>query len=1265
MRKSRLIATLLLTLAATALWGAGIKIDLDGRDEVVTFKDLTATGGIKGETAPWVPEKSRNQYLIFTSKSLPADFADYQISFVPEKSGTVKLYVRGGFVSNKSKVEWSRYRDLKLQGATLLNPGFSEMAGRTARHWEGRAENFLETKDGVINAAHDFGAIQPITVKAGEKVTLNFRAAAGKITAPPAGSASAASSGVRMAAREEKDPSYYRLYQKDVKLLPLADKGIEGKTVREREPELKILRPLPVAKFPAGNPDKVNKLASDLKIPLELFDSANVSREIAIRCGVPFAVGTLFNVPSTLSVIAPDGKAVPAQFSAIGFWPDGSIKWALLQFTAKLKAGEKTIYTVENRPKGGAPYPVKLKIDENADRIKIDTGALQATVDKNKFNLLSNVSINARQVGSFAPEGMTFVDEKGVPFSAAAAKPDKVEWEEKGDGVATLKVSGSYADAQGKKLLQYVSRLRFRAGSPFVEVIHTHIDNNIETEFTDITSLGIRFTPAAKIAKAAVIDGTGKVLASSLPLSVMQQDEQTIAVDGKTSRAAMSGNLEIVGTDGKKIYITVRDAAFRYPKGFTADADGATIELLPKMPAADFGMKLPHYLHFPFCQGFYRMKWGMAFTENFKLDFSAPDARTADAGSNHPAYVVVGRDYFASTRAIDGVTPSDDHSFDDWDKEVAKTLKKHLHRKMELREFGFLNYGDWYGERERNWGNNEYDLAHGLFNHFARTGNLDAARLGEAAAQHQADSDIVHAYPDRYYVGANAQHAIGHTGLSYQVAQRATWSFPCDVSFSAQNGHTWCDGMLEGWYFSGNPVVMDATLKLGEHMLNFMSPSFRSLGTHERSAGWSLKALVALYRATGDPAYLNACRAIVDVTLKEQNFEKGGAWPRPMPTDHANGHKNTFGNCPYLIGILLEGLREYHLVAGNEATKRSIASGATWLKNVYNYEAMHWPYSVGWDGKIYAAGGSALDNMIASGAMTGANFLNDPVLRRISANSLQKSAVQGIPVRGKEFAQAMILTPGLMEELHIWAENHPGERFTSDRIGILREMIKNNRTTSFRLRSPELKTFVVTLLEPTAKLTVDRKPHGARPKAKPTGTLTVTGPDGKTVGEKVFETKPGASFEFDLAGKKGDRFEVKISDDLTAVWNIRRNQAFLAEAQLVNGTTFGGGGPLILSFVVPAGTKSFTAEVYGVHTGNYGAELLDDKEEIRGTAQGTVVGETRLPWLDYSKKEDPKRLITVDFPEKTAKDQLWKLYLWGAGDFGAVFRGIPSQARIE
>ena len=48
--------------------------------------------------------------------------------------------------------------------------------------------------------------------------------------------------------------------------------------------------------------------------------------------------------------------------------------------------------------------------------------------------------------------------------------------------------------------------------------------------------------------------------------------------------------------------------------------------LLPELPDAKFGANLPYYLQFPFCEGKYRLKWGMGFTERLKIDFSGKNS---------------------------------------------------------------------------------------------------------------------------------------------------------------------------------------------------------------------------------------------------------------------------------------------------------------------------------------------------------------------------------------------------------------------------------------------------------------------------------------------------------------------------------------------------------------------------------------------------------------------------------------------------------------
>ena len=203
-----------------------------------------------------------------------------------------------------------------------------------------------------------------------------------------------------------------------------------------------------------------------------------------------------------------------------------------------------------------------------------------------------------------------------------------------------------------------------------------------------------------------------------------------------------------------------------WPKGLSADAGHVRIEFLPKQPGPDFGRELPHQLIFPFVEGFYRFKWGMSFTERVSFDFSgrvAPAELLAEA--DDPLVPVLPPAWYARTAALGRLAVPLGRQFALWDRHVANCFRDYLRARDADRCYGYFNYGDWYGERGRNWGNNEYDFAHGYFMQFARTGNRDYFRASLTAARHQADVDCVHAYPDPYYVGGNHEHSIGHTGM--------------------------------------------------------------------------------------------------------------------------------------------------------------------------------------------------------------------------------------------------------------------------------------------------------------------------------------------------------------------------------------------------------------------------------------------------------------------------------------------------------------------
>ena len=94
-----------------------------------------------------------------------------------------------------------------------------------------------------------------------------------------------------------------------------------------------------------------------------------------------------------------------------------------------------------------------------------------------------------------------------------------------------------------------------------------------------------------------------------------------------------------------------------------------------------------------------------------------PATPSANAETNLPVVAVIDRDWYFRTKAVEGVSAGNDHSFDQYDRKMKQAVDEHWEFKLRQREFGYFNYGDWYGERGHNWGNNEYDMAYGIISY--------------------------------------------------------------------------------------------------------------------------------------------------------------------------------------------------------------------------------------------------------------------------------------------------------------------------------------------------------------------------------------------------------------------------------------------------------------------------------------------------------------------------------------------------------------------
>jgi len=988
---------------------ARIKIDIDARQFASKIINTSASKGLEIRPDEYYGPDKASYFEVIGTEDLTDEWKEYEFSFALSRATNTKLFLRS--LQVKGDERWVAYDDFTFSGNGIsnANPSFEKHSnGKSFSHWRSVESNVAANKPdaahGKSYAMASFDHALLFDFYPYKVITVKFKAK----------NAGAAKVGTPYAYIFDKPSSYYRIYNSKAKYLPLADKGINGNTIGNSRPNIAPANKIyPVFAKPQG---KASAVALE-KIPFELLEESGVARNVNIRVGIPLPEKNFYNLKN-FAVKNPDGKQVPAQFSAIAWWPDKSVKTVLVQFQTKLAANEKSTWYME-AGKSVVSQPVKsaLSYSDKNGKITVSTGVLTATINKKKFALLSDVAVNGKKVGSFAPEGLKIVDENGKIFTASAVAPTRFAVEENGPVRLVFRVDGKFSDGKNA-IADYVARIGFNANSSKVDFAISYYNTNLKTEFTDLDSYSFSFVPQSVPTALTMGGNSGK--------RIFQHNDQRLDVDGKITEGKnvrLAGGGEVT-TAGGKLSFAIKDLWMRYPKAVNINDNRVTFELLPLTNDKKFNTDLPWYLQFPFCEGKYRAKWGMGFTEDISIDFAGSSGEQQLAALD--VLPVIDRDWLFKTRVFEGTVPKNVHIFDAWNAKMEDGFQEHMEQKEQLREYGYFNCGDNFGERYRNWNNNEYDFADGLLMLFMRTGNRAIARWALKCARHQADVDIVHAYPDPLYLGANAQHSIGHTGVSYQVVNPATWTYRYDAAYIGTNGHTWADGMLHAWMYSGDAVTMDAALLLSNHLTTYIAPTFSRLGSHERTAGWSVRAILAFYRITGDRSYFNHAKRIVDIALSEQKFDKGGAWPHKLPGAHGGGHKNAYGNCPYLMGILSEMLRQYYRIDPRPEVKKSLIAVAGWLRRSHDKNVVGWSYGVSWDCKPYQKRASTGTNcLIVPGLLVGGRLEKNLENFEIGKNVIKQATEKGYRGNSKQLAIGIVYNAGTIDEFAAFIRENP------------------------------------------------------------------------------------------------------------------------------------------------------------------------------------------------------------------------------------------------
>ena len=667
-------------------------------------------------------------------------------------------------------------------------------------------------------------------------------------------------------------------------------------------------------------------------VELTVEEPAGVAREQwPVTSGVPLAAGELREAGEA-TILTADGRPLPLQTEALARWPDGSVRWLLLDFQVDLAAKEKKRFTLRYGP-GNRPASAErpIRVDRAAGGVAMETGPLR---------LADAVSLDLNGDGRFAPGerlvsggwGFVLTDAEGRRFSA----PDPeaaLEVEQSGPIRACIRLSGAHRSEQGR-MFRYVARIHVYRGRPWVRVCYTFLNDYPDALMAKIRSLELVVRPSWEPATTRTVLLDGKPGRSG---RLFQVDERQYQLDGKLAGKRGCGWAALCG-DKAGLAVGLREFWQNWPKSVDAEPGELRIGICPALPAGLYDgkpLEEENKLYYALRGGVHTFKVGVARTHEFWATFFPGPADPAELArffqaAEEPLLATPEPRHASASRAAGDFPPADPAKYCGYDAWLSRALDAHLARRDRDREYGMLNYGDWYGERRVNWGNLEYDLQHGLLLQYLRTGDRRFFLRGEQAARHHIDVDVVHAtnrhlknpWGEPPQVGDIWLHACNHTGGYYENAP-----LPVDRTYqmghSTNFGHVWVAGDLEYYYLTGDRRAREVSMQIADAMARHCPTAY---GTHIRALGWPIILLLAAYEATGDKKYLDATHKEWEVLKKNIDWQRG--WVVRLAGDHcAHGDRRCYGNVPFMEGLTVSALARYHRVTKDPEVLRAITVG--------------------------------------------------------------------------------------------------------------------------------------------------------------------------------------------------------------------------------------------------------------------------------------------------------------------------------------------------
>ena len=653
---------------------------------------------------------------------------------------------------------------------------------------------------------------------------------------------------------------------------------------------------------------RVSPLSIDLVWPAHRVADTRVREPVTV--GLPLPQG-LCPSPHHLRLVDDRQDSVPLQAKVMESWPDGSVRWVLLDFQMSSPRSAGVRLEVGSEPRS-LPTTCQVTTTVTTDGIDVDTGAARFLVRAGRSGWFADVRVDGRTVIDTVRSGLTAVMADGTELTPIVST---VRCEETG-ALRTVVLADGHLAASERSVLTFRLRLHFFAGLPSVRHQLTILNPRRAQHRDGFWELGD--PGSVHLRELSVVMGVDHDVVTNItcwpgigqpPIATQSrfelfqdssgcpnwQSSNHVAADGATSVRFQGYEVRTAGETTRDLHATpslslrqghstlaVAMPQFweNFPKSIVADASGITLGLFPS------GTRAPHEL-----QG------GEQKTHVFDVAFDEDPVSTIPLDwSRQPARISAEPHWYSSAQAVRYLVPAAEDPNRDYLGLVQRAIEgpqSFAEKRIAIDEYGWRNFGELYGDHEavaRPGGapplvshyNNQYDGIAGAAIHFLRTADWRWWSMMDELAAHVVDIDIYHTQEDK---AAYNNGLFWHTDHYCDAGKATHRTFPrADgvIGGGPSPDHNYTTGLLLHYFLTGSSPSKDAVIGLAEWVIAIDDGRRAPLGwlasgptgvvsrvggdrEHGpgRAAGNSVNALIDAHRLSGNRSYLEKAEELI------------------------------------------------------------------------------------------------------------------------------------------------------------------------------------------------------------------------------------------------------------------------------------------------------------------------------------------------------------------------------------------------------------------